>query len=284
MDPAMKFAAHERGSARTLIKVPGSRAVVASAPAAPAAVRASVESITPNGHARDGGPDGPPPGGETRPRDVPGARTISCRVGQRVFGPGGGGDAIYLVRRGCVALFKALPGRRSICVGLLGPDDVFMQESARDGSPVSGVSAEVLADATIAVLDLATLPRLMAASPDLATAVVSGFAQRLTGVQSLVEQLLSRDITLRLATVLLALADRFGEPAENGYAAIAIPMPHKLLARLIGANRVTVTRVITEFRRAGLAESRGRNQLGVDPAKLRAYVRDVSRQADVVSY
>ena len=57
----------------------------------------------------------------------------------------------------------------------------------------------------------------MAASPDLATAVVSGFAQRLTGVQGLVEQLLSRDITLRLATVLLALADRFGEPDENGF-------------------------------------------------------------------
>jgi CRP-like cAMP-binding protein len=276
----MKFAAHERGSARTLVMVPGSRRAVANGVAATAGVRASVDSIAPNGLVREVGSDlSQPGGGENRTRDVPGARTIACRAGQKVFGPGGGGDAIYLVRRGCVALFKALPGRRSICVGLLGPDDIFMQESARDGHPVSGVTAEVLADATIAVLDMAALPRLMAASPELGAALVSGLAQRLTGVQGLVEQLLSRDITLRLATVLLALADRFGEPGDNGFAAVAIPMPHKLLARLIGANRVTVTRVITDFRAAGLAESRGRNQLAVDPAKLRLYVRDVSRQS-----
>jgi CRP-like cAMP-binding protein len=273
----MKFAAHERGSARTLVMVPGSRRAVAGGAAA--GVRSTVESIAPNGLVREVGSDPSSGGGEPKTRDVPGARTVACRAGQKVFGPGGGGDAIYLVRRGCVALFKALPGRRSICVGLLGPDDLFMQESSRDGTPVSGVTAEALADATIAVLDMAALPRLMAASPDLATAVVSGLAQRLTGVQGLVEQLLSRDITLRLATVLLALADRFGEPGDNGYAAIAIPMPHKLLARLIGANRVTVTRVITDFRTAGLAESRGRNQLAVDPAKLRAYVRDVGRRS-----
>jgi CRP/FNR family transcriptional regulator, anaerobic regulatory protein len=186
------------------------------------------------------------------------------------------------VRRGCVALFKTLPGRRSICVGLLGSDDVFLQEAGRDGAPVSGVTAEVLADATISVLDMTALPRLMAASPDLAAVVVAGFAQRLTGVQGLIEQLLSRDITLRLASVLLALTDRFGDGSADGFAAIAIPMPHKLLARLIGANRVTVTRVMTEFRTAGLAESRGRNQIGVDPAKLRAYVREVSRRSLVV--
>ena len=48
---------------------------------------------------------------------------------------------------------------------------------------------------------------------------------------------------------------------------------------LLGANRVTVTRVITDFRAAGLAESRGRNQLGVDPAKLRAHVGGGRREA-----
>ena len=39
---------------------------------------------------------------------------------------------------------------------------------------------------------MTALPCLMAASPDLATVVVAGFARRLTGVQGLVEQLLSR--------------------------------------------------------------------------------------------
>jgi CRP/FNR family cyclic AMP-dependent transcriptional regulator len=282
MESAMKFAAHQRGSARTLVMVPGSRRAVANGAAtATVGSRSLMDGVTSNGIARDlGGDLG---NGEARPRDVQGVRTVVCRAGQKVFGPGSGGEAVYLVRRGCVALFKTLPGRRSICVGLLGPDDVFLQEAGRDGAPVSGVTAEVLADATVSVLDMTVLPRLMAASPDLATVVVAGLAQRLTGVQGLIEQLLSRDITLRLASVLLALADRFGDGSADGFTAIAIPMPHKLLARLIGANRVTVTRVMTEFRNGGLAESRGRNQIGVDPAKLRAYVRDVSRRSAVAS-
>jgi CRP-like cAMP-binding protein len=210
-------------------------------------------------------------------RDV---RTASYRAGQKVFGPGGGAGMVYLVRSGCVALFKALPGRRSICVGLLGPDDVFMQESGRGGLPVTGLSAEVLVDTNVAAVEIDALPRLMAASPELAATIVGGFAQRLTGVQGLVEQLLSRDITLRLASALLILAERFGEaPNAAGFAPIALPVPHKLLARLIGANRVTVTRVITELRGAGLVESRGRNQLSVEPARVRAYVLAASRQS-----
>jgi CRP-like cAMP-binding protein len=287
MNPMMKFAAHERGSARTLIMVPGSRrsAAVGGVAVPPGVVRVPANGVVPSGFGREASlPLVDPPhsgGGDAGMREVPGMRTVTCRAGQKIFGPGGGGGAVYLLRSGCVALFKALPGRRSICVGLLGPDDIFMQENGRDGVAVSGVSAEVLADATAAVFEIEALPRLMAAAPDLAATVVAGFAQRLTGVQGLVEQLLSRDITLRLASILAVLSDRFGEPGEDGYAAIAIPMPHKLLARLIGANRVTVTRVITEFRLAGLAESRGRNQLGVDPVKVRAYIQRIGRAVPV---
>jgi len=235
----------------------------------------SLSGVAPNGVSREQG--GKP---TTAVREA-GVRTVTCRAGQKFFGPEGGGETVYLVRQGCVALFKSLPGRREVCVGLLGPNDVFTQESTHDGVTVSGVSAEILSDATIIVLKLAALPRLMSASPDLAMAIVTGFSQRLTDIQGLVEQLLSRDITLRLASVLLAVGDRFGEPvdAETGFVAVAIPMPHKLLARLIGANRVTVTRVITEFRAAGLAESSGRNHISVHPERLRQYMREVCRQA-----
>src|SRR5215217_3855623 len=91
MDSAMKFAAHQRGAARTLVMVPG-------------AGRA-----TPNGVVRDlSAQVANADTGEIRAREVPGARSIVCRAGQRVFGPGGGGEAVYLIRRGCVVLFKSL--------------------------------------------------------------------------------------------------------------------------------------------------------------------------------
>jgi CRP-like cAMP-binding protein len=282
MNPAMKFAAHERGSARTLVMVPGARRAASEAAPVASTPRVSAASApAANGYAREHhSPVAAEPAVLTQPSGghTPTARTVACRAGQKLFGPGGGAGAVYLVRNGCVALYKSLPGRRSICVGLLGPGEVFMQENPRHGLLVSGISAEVLADATIAMFDTEALPRLMSAAPEIATAVLAGFSQRLTGVQGLVELLLSRDITLRLGSVLLVLADRFGEPGADGFSDIMIPMPHKLLARLIGANRVTVTRVVTEFRAAGLADSHGRNQISVNPERMLAYVQEASNR------
>jgi CRP/FNR family transcriptional regulator len=277
MNPAMKFAAHERGSARTLVMGPGTHRAAAEVTPIASVQRpaANVGSYPAREHHV---PADPPPVSHANGH-TPTARTVSCRAGQKLFGPGGGGGAIYLLRSGCVALYKSLPGRRSICVGLLGPGDVFLQENPRHGLLVSGVSAEVLVDATIAMFDLEALPRLMSAAPEIATAVLSGFSQRLTSVQGLVELLLSRDITLRLGSVLLVLANRFGEQGQDGFSDITIPMPHKLLARLIGANRVTVTRVVTEFRTAGLADSHGRNQISVHPERMLAYVQEASNRA-----
>ncbi len=270
MDSARKFAPHRRETARTLVLI-GTRPSSVPAGIAPA----------------NGRYVGDPPGDAQPPRAVAhsgdgfDAATVALRAGQKVFGRGEGHDRLFVVRSGCVALFKALSGRRSICVGILGPGDVFAQEPAGAGAQPSavpsGIVAEVLADTTLSVYAADDLPRIFAAAPALAVDVTQSLARRVAGVQILVGQLLARDLTIRLASVLLTLADRFGEQVEEagqerGFVSIAIPMPHKLLARIIGANRVTVTRVLGEFRAAGLVEGRGRNHLAVNPDGLREYL------------
>lgn len=272
MDSAMKFAAQQRGSARTLVLV-GTRPH--TTPAKPTPVNGRLPSSAGDlGSMRAG----------ARPADGVEAQAVAFRAGQRVFGRGEGSGRLYVVRTGCVALFKPLVGRRSVCVGLLGPGDVFTQEPVVDAAQAAaiptGIVAEALADTVVTIYSVDDLPRLLASSPVLAASLIEGLTRRVAGVQTLVGQLLARDLTIRLAAVLLTLADRAGEPAgadeeEGPFVAIAIPMPHKLLARIIGANRVTVTRVLGEFRAAGLVEGRGRNHLAVNPDGLRDYLARV---------
>ncbi len=271
MDSARKFAAHRRGSARTLVLV-GTR---------PSPVAAGVGLANGRNHyAGDPGDLWAPQIG-MRAGEGADASTIVLRAGQKVFGRGEGHGRFYIVRSGCVALFKPLTGRRAVCVGLLGPGDVFAQEpvagSAQPSAIPPGVVAEVLADTTLTIYASDDLPRIFASAPALAVDITQGLTRRVAGMQILVGQLLARDLTIRLASVLLTLADRFGGPEEEddrqrGFVAIDIPMPHKLLARIIGANRVTVTRVLGEFRTAGLVEGRGRNHLAVNPDGLREYL------------
>ena len=117
------------------------------------------------------------------------------------------------------------------------------------------------------------LAGLIAESPELAAAVVAGMTRRLTELQTLVEHLLVRDTTVRLAATLLTLAKGFGRPTADGMTAITLPLTHQALANMIGSNRVTVTRKLLEMQEAGLVRSLGRNALAVDPNKLHAHAR-----------
>jgi CRP/FNR family transcriptional regulator len=179
---------------------------------------------------------------------------------------------IYIVRSGCIRLYKVLPDGRSINLGLLGPNTIFTQEDTSDGI-ASGSIAEALVDSTVSVVEGSSLAGLIADSPDLAVAIVAGMTRRMTELQTLVEHLLVRDTAVRLATTLISLAQRFGRPTADGMTSIALPLTHQGLANMIGSNRVTVTRKLLELQESGQVKSLGRNALAVDIEGLRQFAQ-----------
>jgi len=198
--------------------------------------------------------------------------TLTFSRGQEVFTPSQGSGMVYIVRSGCVRLFKVLPDGRSINLGVLGPNTLFTQEDISDGI-ASGAMAEALIESTISVIETENLASLITESPDLAAAVVTGMTRRFTELQTLVEQLLVRDTAVRLATTLLNLGHRFGRPTADGMVAISLPLTHQGLANMIGSNRVTVTRKLLELQESAHLRSLGRNALAIRPDKLREYIQ-----------
>lgn len=196
--------------------------------------------------------------------------TVSYDQDEQVFLPGTGEGLIYIIRSGCVRLFKTLPDGRSINVGLLGPNTIFAQEDGSDGL-ASGTTAEAVVPSTLSIVEGRDLAKLISDSPELASAVVSGMTRRLTELQTLVEHLLVRDTSVRLSVTLLNLAAKFGRPAADGLQEITLPLTHQGLANMIGSNRVTVTRKLLELQRDGAVRSLGRNVLAVDAERLQAY-------------
>jgi len=177
-------------------------------------------------------------------------------------------DAVTVIQSGSVALFKALPGNRSICVGILGPGDLVFH----NGVAGDEVMAEALTDSVVLHEEFQRLVNVLSGSPPLVQAALSSLRRQSTEMQGLISRVLSRDIALRLAAMLLALSDRFGRPNGDGTIAIGIPVAHKMLARMIGSNRVTVTRVMTDMRDQGMVRAPGRNQVVINATRLRAYL------------
>ncbi len=95
---------------------------------------------------------------------------------------------------------------------------------------------------------------------------------QLDHVETLLQRVLGRDITVRLGGMLLELAERCGRDNGSGLTEIIVPTPHKLLARMIGGNRVTVTRVIAELRDGGVVLAPKRNHVLVDVEGMRQFL------------
>jgi CRP/FNR family transcriptional regulator len=213
-----------------------------------------------------------------RPRKAT-ATSATFAKGQEIFGPGQGYGMVYIVRTGCVRLYKTLSDGRSINVGLLGPNMIFTQEDVKN-ELASGAIAEALVDTTLSIVDAEGLAAAVAESPELAYSLVGGMNRTMTELQTLAEQLLARDTSVRLATTLLSLSRWFGRPMADGSVAISEPITHQQLANMIGSNRVTVTRKLAEMQERGLVRSMGRNSLAVSPDALVAHVRAAAEADD----
>ncbi|MFM9108778.1 MAG: Crp/Fnr family transcriptional regulator [Chloroflexota bacterium] len=207
------------------------------------------------------------------------ATTMTYAKGQEIFGPGQGYGLVYIVRSGCVRLYKTLSDGRSINVGLLGPNMIFTQEDPSN-ELASGSIAEALVDSSLSIVDSEGLAAAVAESPELAFSLVNGMNRSLTELQTLAEQLLARDTSVRLATTLLSLSRWFGRPMADGSVAISEPVTHQQLANMIGSNRVTVTRKLAEMQERGMVRSMGRNSIAVTPEALMAHVRAASEEEE----
>jgi CRP/FNR family transcriptional regulator, global nitrogen regulator len=93
--------------------------------------------------------------------------------------------------------------------------------------------------------------------PEFGSKLLFTVAERLKQSDEVIESLLHREVSVRLATLLLNLGDRFGEP-EGLDTVLRIRLTHQDLANMIVSTREAVSKVMSEFQRAGLVEVRNR--------------------------
>ena len=78
-----------------------------------------------------------------------------------------------------------------------------------------------------------------------------------------------RDVTSKLAELLLSLADQYGVDDARG-TLVALKITHQELANLIGSTRETVSLTLSQFKKKSFITTEGRKVIISDPASLRA--------------
>ena len=162
-----------------------------------------------------------------------------------IFTPGDPDDQLYFLLEGTVRLYKIYGDYKEATTALLRDTGVFGRLSLVEGR-WQDVFAEAVTEVRVVGVQKATLTEVIKRRPEFAMKLFSSFSERLRQSDEVIESLLHREVSARLATLLLNLAERFGE--ENGSGTIlSVRLTHQELANMIASAREVVSKVMSEF-------------------------------------
>jgi CRP-like cAMP-binding protein len=173
-----------------------------------------------------------------------------------IFAPGDSADQVYFLLEGTVRLYKIYGDYKEATTALLTEGDVFGELSLEERS-CQNAFAEAITDARVAVVRNSVLNEVIKRCPEFALKLFSSFSERLRQSDEVIESLLDREVSARLATLLSHLGDRFGEDNGSG-TVLKVRLTHQDLANMIVSTREAVSKVMSEFQRDGLIEVRNR--------------------------
>ena len=168
-------------------------------------------------------------------------------AGQIVLLEGAASSVFYVVQAGRLKLFKTSARGREQVLRLLRPGDMFNEVAVFDEGP-NPASAQAIEDCTLFLLRRRDLMRFVGERPGIALAITRTFARRLREALELVEDLAFRDVTSRLAKILL-----------DGQEGSAPRLTQELLAAMAGSRREVVGRALKALSAEGAVRlERGR--------------------------
>jgi len=199
------------------------------------------------------------------------AESLAGAVGKRRFKRGE-----YIVEQGkkCESLFIILAGRarvvvtdrrdREVILATLHPGDYLGEMSLIDQEPHSAtVEAEVQTDAL--VLGGNDFNRCLLENNSTMTAVLRGLVQRLRSADRKIESLALMNVYGRVANVLLESV----QPNADNIRIIRDKISRQDIAKMVGASREMVSRVMKDFEEQGFIETRQDGSLLVKERRLK---------------
>jgi len=176
-----------------------------------------------------------------------------------LFDKGSPAQTLYLIESGRVRVFIPSETGEELSMNVYGAGDVVGELCILDGLPRCA-SAMTMEETITLTLDREDMRRCVAASPDIAFAIMEVLSTRLRYSTEYAESLAFLDVYGRVASRLLKLADRSVREAEE--TEMEVGLTQEELATLVGATRRSVSKTLGAFQDQGLIKL-GRGQITI---------------------
>ena len=162
-------------------------------------------------------------------------------------------DSLYIVLSGRLKVMMSDADGKEVILSILGPGEFFGEMGLIDDEPRSAsvVTIEPCELLSIAKRDF---KKCLPENFEMAMAVMRGLVQRLREADRKIGSLALLDVYGRVARLLLDMAENV-----NGEKVVTKRLPKQDIAKMIGASREMVSRVMKDLQTGGYIEMRGSN-------------------------
>ena len=171
----------------------------------------------------------------------------------RVIGAGDPTDSLYIIISGRLKVMMSDEQGREVILSILSPGEFFGEMGLLDDSPRSA-SVVTLEACELLTISKADFKRSLADNFELSLMVMRGLVKRLRDADQKIGSLALMDVYGRVARLLLEMAEDI-----NGEKVVVKKLSKQDIAKMIGASREMVSRVMKDLQLGGYIEVRGRS-------------------------
>jgi CRP/FNR family transcriptional regulator, cyclic AMP receptor protein len=170
-----------------------------------------------------------------------------------VMSSGDATDSLYIVLSGRLKVMMSDAEGKEVILSILGPSEFFGEMGLIDDSPRS---ASVVAIEACELLSIAKrdFKKCLAENFEMSMAVMRGLVRRLREADRKIGSLALLDVYGRVARLLLDMSENV-----EGEKVVTKRLPKQDIAKMIGASREMVSRVMKDLQMGGYIEVRGSN-------------------------
>ncbi len=166
---------------------------------------------------------------------------------QIIFHKNDPGSTLYIIISGKVKIVLPSAEGEAVLVALLSTGDFFGELSLFDGEPRSATS--IASEPTdILTLDQEDLFEYLRGNPNAAEEIFSELSLRLRRTDELLSDAAFCNLSTRLSKRILDLAERYGQPNEEGNTRINMRLRQQDLADMVGATRESVNKMLKTYK------------------------------------
>lgn len=176
------------------------------------------------------------------------------------------GEVVYLIISGTVKVHLEQEDGGDVIVAILGPGEIIGEMSALS-QPLRSASVVTIESSTLLWIDRRNFQRCLMTMPLLTYNLAGILAIRLRHANEKIQTLATQSVEGRVARQILAFAEQYGQPRENGEIYVALRVTQSDIAALIGASREHINKVMVSYKERGY--------LSVD-RNYRITIRDLS--------